>query len=66
MIIFAGHDEITKHIDMKHSKFIHPESRDYTTPSVRVRELGPCFPVCLQASNGAVTEDYEEEDIWDN
>ena len=51
---------------MKHSKFIHPESRDYTTPSVRVRELGPCFPVCLQASNGAVAEDYEEEDIWNN
>ena len=33
------------------------------TPSVRVRSLIPCFPVCLQASNGAVAEDYEEEDI---
>ena len=66
MIIIAEHDEITKHIDMKQSKFIHSESREYTTPSVRVRSLIPCFPVCLQASNGAVAEDYEEEDIWNN
>jgi hypothetical protein len=66
MIIFAGHDELTKHIDMKHSKFIHPGSREYMTPSVRVRSLIPCFPVCLQTSNGAVAEDYEEENIWNN
>ena len=47
-------------------KSIHSESREYTAPSVRVRDLGLCFPVCLQASNGAVTEDYDEEDIWNN
>ena len=41
-------------------------NRAYTTPAVRVRSLSPCFPVCLQASNGAVTEDYQEEDIWNN
>ena len=64
MIIFARHDEITKHIDMKQSQFIQAESREYTAPSVRVRETGPCFPVCLQASNGATAEDYSEEDVW--
>jgi hypothetical protein len=51
---------------MKVTQNIQAESREYMAPSVRVRELGPCFPVCLQASNGAVTEDYEEEDIWNN
>ena len=51
---------------MKKTEIIYSGSRGYTAPSARVRELGLCFPVCLQASNGAVAEDYEEEDIWNN
>lgn len=51
---------------MKKKEIIQSGSRRYAAPSARVREIGPCFPVCLQASNGAVTEDYEEEDIWNN
>ena len=51
---------------MKQSKFNHPEIREYTTPSVLVRKIGLCFPACLQTSNGAKTENYEEEDIWNN
>ena len=39
---------------------------NYTTPSVLVLEIGLCFPACLQTSNGATTENYEEEDIWKN
>ena len=50
--------------DMKTIKKVPTESRTYTAPAVRERSLTPCFPVCLQASNGAQTEDYEEEDIW--
>ncbi len=49
---------------MKVTQNIQAESREYMAPSVRVRETGPCFPVCLQASNGATAEDYSEEDVW--
>ena len=49
---------------MKTIKIVPTESRTYTAPAVRERSLTSCFPVCLQASNGAQTEDYEEEDIW--
>ena len=51
---------------MKMTRNIPSGNRAYTSPAVRVRSLIPCFPVCLQASNGAKTEDYEEEDIWNN
>ncbi len=51
---------------MKQSKFNHPEIREYTTPSVLAQEIGLCFPACLQTSNRAKTENYEEEDIWNN
>ena len=51
---------------MKMTRNISFGNREYSSPAVRVRSLSPCFPVCLQTSNGAVTEDYEEEDIWDN
>ena len=49
---------------MKQTEFIESGRRSYAAPSVQVWGLGPCFPVCLQASNGAVAEDYDEEDIW--
>ena len=34
--------------------------------AVLAQEIGLCFPACLQTSNGATTENYEEEDIWNN
>ena len=52
------HSIIVTHMDNK--------KLNYTTPSVLVLEIGLCFPACLQTSNGATTENYEEEDIWNN
>lgn len=51
---------------MKTYRKTHSRNHAYTTPAMRVRTLIPCFPVCLQTSNGAATENYEEEDIWNN
>lgn len=37
----------------------------YESPRSEVYSLGTAFPVCFQESNGAKTENYDEDDIWD-
>jgi len=37
----------------------------YESPRSEVFYIGTAFPVCLQTSNGAQTENYDEDDIWD-
>ena len=49
---------------MKQIEFIESGRRSYATPSVQVWGLGLCFPVCLHSSDGATTENYTEEDVW--
>lgn len=36
----------------------------YKIPSSEVWYMEPSLSFCFQTSNGGVTENYEEEDIW--
>jgi hypothetical protein len=50
---------------MKEKRLDLTGRRPYASPCLEVYSLGTAFPVCLQTSNGAQTENYEEQDIWE-
>lgn len=50
---------------MKENRLDLTGRRPYASPFLEVYCLGTAFPVCVQVSNGAKTENYQEQDIWD-